>query len=54
MIGVVRGIITLTLMLLFILRAVWAWGKSRKGVFDEMARLPLDDDSIDETRGRKT
>jgi cytochrome c oxidase cbb3-type subunit 4 len=54
MIGVVRGIITLTLLLLFIGLAVWAWGKSRKDMFDELARLPLDDDSTDEIRGRKS
>jgi cytochrome c oxidase cbb3-type subunit 4 len=55
MIGVVRGIITLTLLLLFIVLAVWAWGRSRKGVFDQMARLPLeeDEDSNDGTRGRQ-
>jgi cytochrome c oxidase cbb3-type subunit 4 len=54
MIGVIRGILTLTLLLLFIGLAVWAWGKSRKSVFDEMARLPLDDDSNDEIRGRQS
>jgi cbb3-type cytochrome oxidase subunit 3 len=54
MIGVVRGILTLTLLLLFIGLAVWAWGRSRQGVFDEMARLPLDDDSNDDIRGRQS
>ena len=54
MIGVVRGIITLTLLLLFIVMAVWAWGKRRKKVFEQMARLPLEDDAIDQTgAGRK-
>jgi cytochrome c oxidase cbb3-type subunit 4 len=45
MIGIVRGLITLTLMLLFIALVVWAWGARRKKLFDAMARLPLDEDS---------
>lgn len=53
MTGVIQGIITLLLLLLFIGLAVWAWGKSRKSVFDRMARLPLEDDSNDETRGTR-
>jgi cbb3-type cytochrome oxidase subunit 3 len=44
MIGIVRGLITLTLMLLFIAYAVWAWSRSRKDTFDSIARMPLDDD----------
>jgi len=54
MIGLVRGMITLSLLLLFIGLAVWAWSGRRKDLFDRMAQLPLDDDdSTDEIRGRQ-
>ena len=45
MIGVVRGLITLALMILFIVYACWAWSRSRKETFDSIARLPLEDES---------
>jgi cbb3-type cytochrome oxidase subunit 3 len=48
MIGLVRGLITLTLMLLFIAYTVWAWSRSRKDTFDSMARMPLDDLPLDQ------
>jgi len=50
MISLVRAIITITLMLLFITLAVWAWSSRRKDLFDRMARMPLEDDSTDDTR----
>lgn len=45
MIGVVRGLLTLALMVLFIAYAIWAYSKRRKSTFDAMARLPLEEDS---------
>lgn len=53
MIPLIRGMITLSLLLLFIGLTVWAWSGRRKDLFDRMAQLPLDDDSIDDSRGRK-
>jgi cytochrome c oxidase cbb3-type subunit IV len=44
-IGILRGLITLALLLLFIALVVWAWSDRRKQEFDAMARLALDDDS---------
>jgi cbb3-type cytochrome oxidase subunit 3 len=49
-IGIVRGVITLLLLLAFIGLLVWAWrGRQRPGheqdVFDQMAKLPLDEDA---------
>ena len=49
-IGLVRGMITLVLLLTFIGLLVWAWnGRQRPGrepdVFDRMAKLPLDEDA---------
>jgi cytochrome c oxidase cbb3-type subunit 4 len=42
--GIVRGLITLVLFLLFIGLVAWTWSRRRKKDFDEAARLPLDDD----------
>jgi cytochrome c oxidase cbb3-type subunit 4 len=38
---------TLSLFVLFIAIIFWAWSSKRKGEFDEAARLPLDDDQLD-------
>ena len=43
-IGLVRAMITLVLLLLFIGLFVWAWSGRRKSLFDQMAKLPLDDE----------
>ena len=42
-IGIVRGLITALILLLFL--GIWAWSfsKRRKPDFDAAARLPLDD-----------
>lgn len=45
MIGVVRGMITLSLLLLFMGLFIWAWSSRRKEMFDRMAQLPLEDES---------
>ena len=45
MIGVVRGMITLSLLLLFTGIFIWAWSSRRKALFDRMAQLPLEDES---------
>ena len=42
-IGVFRGLVTGTLLVLFISLVVWAWSKSRREQFDAAARLPLED-----------
>jgi cytochrome c oxidase cbb3-type subunit 4 len=53
-IGTVRGLITLVLMLAFIGLVYWAYSRRRKADFDEMARLPLDDDPPGKEQGSKT
>ncbi|MBS0614821.1 MAG: cbb3-type cytochrome c oxidase subunit 3 [Proteobacteria bacterium] len=45
MIGVVRGLITLSLLLLFMAYVIWAYSKQRKSTFDALARVPLEEDS---------
>lgn len=47
--GILRGLITLVLMILFVAYSVWAWSNSPKKTFEAMARLPLEDD--DEPQG---
>ena len=44
MIGLVRGMITLSLLLLFVTLTVWAWSGRRKDLFERMAQIPLDDE----------
>ena len=41
--SLVRGLITLTLLVLFVRLTVWAWSARRKPMFDAMARLPLEE-----------
>jgi cytochrome c oxidase cbb3-type subunit IV len=41
--GMFRGLITGTLLVLFIALVVWAWSRSRREQFDAAARLPLED-----------
>jgi cytochrome c oxidase cbb3-type subunit 4 len=43
-IGILRGLITLVLLLLFIALVVWAWSDRRKKTFDSMARMALEDE----------
>jgi cytochrome c oxidase cbb3-type subunit 4 len=38
------GILTATLLVLFVGGWIWAWRPARKSEFDAAARLPLDDD----------
>ena len=42
--GILRGVITLVLMILFIVYSAWAWSNAPKNTFDAMSRLPLEDD----------
>lgn len=39
----VSGIVTLLLMVLFLAGWAWAWSPRRKKIFDDAARLPLDE-----------
>lgn len=42
--GNLAGVITVVLMVVFIGIWIWAWQRRHKKVFDEMARLPMEDD----------
>lgn len=45
MIGIVNGVLTLVLLILFLGICAWAWSSRNKETFDKMAHLPLDDDT---------
>ncbi len=53
-IGTVRGLITVALLIAFIALVFWAYSKRRKADFDELARMPLEDDSPVKEQGSKT
>lgn len=42
--GLVRGLLTLLLLVAFLGLCAWAWSKRRKPDFDAAARLPLEED----------
>jgi cytochrome c oxidase cbb3-type subunit 4 len=44
-IGMFRGIVTGTLLVLFVWLLAWAWSKARKPAFDAAARVPLEEDA---------
>ena len=44
-IGVFRGIVTGTLLVLFVWLVAWAWSRRRAPVFDVAARAPLEEDT---------
>ena len=39
------GVITLVLMLLFIGIWIWAWLPAHRAKFDQLARIPMDDET---------
>ncbi len=41
---------TLALLVLFVAIVFWAWHGERKNEFTEAARLPLEDDQLDQER----
>ena len=54
-IGTVRGLITLALLVAFVALVYYVYGKRRKAEFDEMARMPLEDDPpADDDEGSKS
>jgi cytochrome c oxidase cbb3-type subunit IV len=43
-IGVVRGLFTAAILLLFLGIWAWSWSRKRRSDFDAAAQLPLEDD----------
>lgn len=44
MIGIINGLFTLLLLILFLAICVWAWSKHNTDKFNKMAHLPLVED----------
>lgn len=44
--NLVRGILTLLLMLAFITLTVWLYARKHRHAYDEAARLPLEEDAV--------
>lgn len=42
----VRGLILFAMIVGFLGMWAWAWSKKRKPMFDEAARLPLEEDAV--------
>ena len=43
MIGLINGLLTALLIVIFVGIWVWAWSSKNKETFDTMAQLPLED-----------
>jgi cytochrome c oxidase cbb3-type subunit 4 len=43
-IGIVRGLITVALLVLFLGIWAWSWSRKRSADFEATSRLPLEDD----------
>lgn len=46
MMGVLSGVMTTVLIVIFVGIWGWAWSKRNKSTFDTMAQLPLQDDAM--------
>lgn len=46
--GLISGIITGSLIVIFLAVWVWAWSKSNKDAFDKMSKLPLEENNTKE------
>ena len=52
-IGVIRGLITAAIMVLFIGIWIWSWSRNRRSDFDAAAQMPLGDDEYPSNDDRK-
>jgi cbb3-type cytochrome oxidase subunit 3 len=43
MMSILRGAITLALLMLFVRLVIWAWSSRRTELFNSLARMPLED-----------
>lgn len=52
-IDMIRTVLTAVMFAVFIGIVLWAWSGARKSRFDEAARLPLEDDLVEQQMARK-
>ena len=48
--GIVRGLLTAAILVLFVGIWAWSWSRNRKEDFDAASRLPLGDDTAPPAR----
>lgn len=51
--NIFRGIMTLIIMLLFIGLCIWVYSKKRKPMYEDAARMALDDDNSENATAEK-
>ena len=53
-INTIRGALTIVLIIAFLGLVVWAWSSKRKETFDQLSRMPLeeDDGQVPENKSR--
>lgn len=52
-INIFRGVMTLIIMLLFIGLCIWVYSKKRKPMYEQAARMALDEDDKDSTANNR-
>ena len=43
-INIIRGVLTIVLIIAFLGLVVWAWSSKRKETFDKLSQIPLEED----------
>jgi cytochrome c oxidase cbb3-type subunit 4 len=43
-INIIRGVLTIILIIAFLGLVVWAWSSKRKDTFDKLSQMPLEED----------
>ena len=43
-INIIRGVLTIVLIIAFLGLVVWAWSSKRKDTFDKLSQMPLEED----------
>jgi cytochrome c oxidase cbb3-type subunit 4 len=51
-INIIRGVLTIVLIIAFLGLVVWAWSSKRKETFDKLSQMPLEEDDGQAPEGR--
>ena len=43
-INIIRGVLTIVLIIAFLGLVIWAWSSKRKETFDKLSQMPLEED----------
>jgi len=50
----ISGIMTALLLILFTGICIWSWSAGRKNAFEELSKLPLEDDNIKDIKNKES